>query len=237
MKLTSQVIAAIDGLFNTLNTIGINKVVVEKDRIRAIDDKSVVGIITEDNVPDLDGKALTTNRVKNLVDRIKLAKAQGDVAITCTTGSTVDLVMLEIAAGRFKTQFRCAASDAIKIPKRLADKPAYEVTLPITMIPSIVQADASMGTDTITIASKDGKKVSVELVDATKDVCSFDLETDAVALDKTGSFCHRYNSKALISLMREAMKTSGDTLKLTIGGQGILFIHVNNWEFFTMPQI
>jgi hypothetical protein len=40
MKLTSQVIAAIDGLFNTLNTIGINKVVVEKDRIRAISDNN-----------------------------------------------------------------------------------------------------------------------------------------------------------------------------------------------------
>lgn len=240
MKLSAPAIAALDNLLATLNTIGIEKVIVEPGKIRAIDEKKTVGTITDQNVPDLDGKTLAVNRIKALKDRLSLGKAQGDVTINATldqAGSAV--TMLEVAAGRSKSQFRCANVDAVKVPKTFNDAPAVEVLMSVKQVPLIAQADATMATDGITIASKDGSAVTVELVDASnKDVYTFEVEKAAttIAGAKGGSFVHKYTSKALLSLLREACKTSTDDVKLLIGAQGILLVDVAGYRFFTLPQ-
>ena len=237
MKLSAQTIASVDNLLTTLNTIGIEKVIVEPGKIRAIDEKRTVGVVTDKQVPDLEGKTLAVSRIKALKDRLSLAKAQGDVGITATSGSGTDISMLELAAGRSKSQFRCSASDAVKIPKAINDTPAYDVLISVKQIPLIAQADSAMATDGITIASKDGSTVSIELVDSTKDVYTFEVEKPATALaGKASSFVHKYTSKSLLSLMREAAKTAGDDVKLTIGSGGMLFIDVAGYNFFTLPQ-
>jgi hypothetical protein len=238
MKLSAQTIASVDNLLTTLNTIGIEKVIVEPGKIRAIDEKRTVGVVTDQQVPDLEGKTLAVSRIKALKDRLNLAKAQGNVGITATAGSGTDISMLELAAGRSKTQFRCSASDAVKIPKAINDTPAYEVLISVKQIPLIAQADSAMATDGITIASKDGSVVSIELVDSTKDVYTFEVEKAASPVNgqKAGSFVFKYTSKSLLSLLREAAKTAGDDVKLKIGSGGMLFVDVAGYNFFTLPQ-
>lgn len=238
MKLTAPTITSLDNLLSTLTTIGIEKVIIEPGKIRAIDEKKTVGTITDQNVPDLDGKTLAVNRIKALKDRISLAKAQGDVAISATMAATgTDISMLELSAGRSKSQFRCASAEAVKVPKTFNDVPAHEVLISLKQIPLIASADAAMTTDGITIASKDGAAVTIELVDANKDVYTFEVEKPATAISGTkGSFVHKYTSKALLSLLREAAKTSTDDVKLQIGAQGILLIDVGGYRFFTLPQ-
>ena len=240
MKVSAQTIATFDNLLQTLNTIGIEKVIIEPGKIRAIDERKTVGTITDQNVPDFDGNVVAVSRVKTLKDRLNLAKAQGDVAINATkSDKEATITMLEVSAGKSKTQFRCAAPEALKVPKTFNDKAAYELVISSKQIPLIAQADATMASDGITIASKNGSTVSIELADTSKDLFVFELDNPATAINGTtaGSFVHKYTSKALLSLLKEAAKTSAtDDVKITIGAQGILFVDVNGYKFFTLPQ-
>lgn len=238
MKLQAASFNALDNLLTTLASVGIDKVIIEPGKIRAIDEMKTVGTITDQNVPDLDGKTVAVNRIKGLKDRISLAKAQGDVAITASldAGGTV-INQFEIAAGRSKSQFRCANVDSVKVPKTFNDTPTYDVPLAKSLIPLISQANSTAGAKTITIASKDGKAVTIELVDDTKDVFTFDVEKPATSLTGTTSgFCFKYMSSALQALLNGAAKTSTDDVTVTIGQQGILFVDVAGYRFFTLPQ-
>lgn len=240
MKLTDPVITSIDSLLSVLDTLGIEKLIIEPGKIRAIDERKTLGTITNQNVPDLSGKTLAVSRVKALKARISLAKAQGPVAITASFDQSGNSVtMLEVAAGRSKSQFRCASADAVKVPKTFNDKPAFEVLISNKLIPLLSQADAAMATDAITIASKDATAVTLELVDSNKDVYTFDVEKPATSLNpgKTAnSFVFKYPSKALTGLLKEAAKTATDEVKLSVGEQGILLIDVGGYQFFTLPQ-
>lgn len=240
MKLTDPVITSVDSLLAVLDTLGIEKLIIEPGKIRAIDEKKTLGTITTQNVPDLSGKTIAVNRVKALKARMALAKAQGAVSITATFDQAGTAVtMLEVSAGRSKSQFRCASADAVKVPKTFNDKPAFEVTISNKLIPLLIQADAAMATDAITIASKDAKTVTLELVDANKDVYTFEVDKPTVSLNpgKTAnSFVFKYPSKALTGLLKEAAKTATDEVKLSIGEQGILLIDVAGYQFFTLPQ-
>lgn len=240
MKLADPVITSVDSLLSVLDTLGIEKLIVEPGKIRAIDEKKTLGTITTQNVPDLSGKTLAISRVKALRARISLAKAQGAVAITATFDQAgTSVTMLEVAAGRSKSQFRCASADAVKVPKTFNDKPAFEVLISNKLIPLLGQAEAAMAADAITIASKDAKTVSLELVDANKDVYTFEVDKPTSSLNpgKTAnSFVFKYPSKALTGLLKEAAKTATDEVKLSIGEQGILLIDVAGYQFFTLPQ-
>ena len=240
MKLDQNAIVALDNLVHTALTVGVERLVIGDGKIRGIDEKRTVGIVTDKNVPDLDGKTVALNRLKQLVTRLNLAKAQGDVSIEATVaGNGNEIAILDLKGGKSKAQFRCAALEAVKgIPKGFSDPVVWELTVESKLIPLLAQADGSMSTDGITIASMDGKVVSFELVDSNKDVVSFELENEAawVGTGTAGtSFCNKYPSKSLLVLMREAAK-NGDTVKLSMGNGGLLFINIGDFEFFTLPQ-
>jgi hypothetical protein len=240
MKLSAQTITSLDNLLSLLNVLGIEKVVIENGKIRALDEKKTVGMITDQYVPDLDGKVLGINsgRVKALRDRFSLIKSQGDLSITANLdGGNVNIVTLDLSGGKSSSKFRCALADMVKVPKMLNDAPAYEVLVSIKQIPLIASADAAMATDSVLLTSKDGKNVSFEFIDNNKDVYVFDIERPAKALSgKNSSFSFTYTSKSLISLMRESAKTATDDVKLMIGAQGIAFIDIAGYNFFTLPK-
>lgn len=240
MKLKAETIAALDTLIQTATLAGVDKLVITNGKIQGIDERKTVGLVTDKNVPDLDGKTLAINRIKQLLSRVNLAKAQGDVAIEATVAANgTDISVLDLQAGKSKGQFRCASLEAVKgVPKGFSDPMVWEVKLSSKAIPLIAQAEASMTADGITLASKDGKLVTCELVDSNKDQMVFELDDEAswVGTGAAGtSFCNKYPSKALLALLREASKTQ-DPVVVTIGQGGLLIVNVNGFDFFTLPQ-
>jgi hypothetical protein len=241
MKLKADALVALETLVQTAVVTGVEKLVISGGKIQGIDERKTVGLVTDKGVPDLDGKTLAINRIKTLMSRLSLAKAQGDLNIEATVAQNgTDIAILELQGGKSKGQFRCASLEAVKgVPKGFQDPMAWEVEVKVPLIPLIAQAEASMTTDGITIASKDGKTVTLDLVDSNKDVINFELEADAkwVGQGSAGSsFCNKYPSKAFLSLLREAAKTQPDGVKVTIGQGGLLIVTVNGLDFFTLPQ-
>jgi hypothetical protein len=240
MKLSQDTIDLFEVLIQTSLTVGVERLVIADNKIGGIDNKRTVGIVSTKNVPDFDGKTIALNRLKQLVTRFNLAKAQGSISVEATisqSGSEVSI--LDIKGGKGKAQFRCAAIETVKgVPKGFADTPVWELSVDSKLIPLLAQADGSMTADGITIASKDGKNVTFELVDSNKDVVTFELEAEANWIgtgDAAASFCNKYTSKSLLVLLREAAKYT-DPVKLQMGAGGLLLITLGKFEFFTLPH-
>lgn len=240
MKLTTDSIQRLDQLVSTSMVAGIKKLIIEAGKIRGIDEKQSVVIITADQVPDLDGKQVGINRIDALSARMNLVKSQGDLQIEATESSNNpnDINILDLSAGKTKAQFRCASVEAVKgVPKNITDTLVWEIKVTSKMIPTLTQGVSAMGAETITLASRDGNSVSFECIDAGKDVFTTDAEEAPVWIGdgaQGSSFCQKYPAKTFISLLKEATKFT-DPVTLRLGEGGILSLKVNGFDFFIIP--
>jgi len=240
MKLSQDSIAKLASLIQTSQTAGIKKLVIESGKIRGIDEKQSVVIISTDNVPDFGGKQIGINRIDNLADRLNLVKNQGTLEIEATEASNKqDISILELSSGKTKAQFRCASVEAVKgVPKNITDTLVWEIKIDAKTLPVIAQAITAMGAEAVTIASKDGKVVSIELVDTNKDIFTTDLTEAPVWIGTSvaqSSFCKKYPAKTFVSLLKEGLK-SDPSLSLKLGEGGIFSFKVNGFDFFVLPM-
>ena len=239
MKLTPDSISKLDLLIQTALTAGIKKLVIESGKIRGIDEKQTVVIITADNVPDFNGKNIGINRLESLAARLNLVKSQGGLEVDATEAANGnDILILDLSAGKTKAQFRCATVETVKgVPKNIADTLVWEIKIDSKVLPIVSQAVTAMGAEVVTIACKDGKTVCIELVDANKDIFTTELSTEPTWVG-TGtapaSFCQKYPAKTFVSLVKEALKTS-DPLTMMMGEGGIFSFKVNGFDFFMLP--
>jgi len=239
MKLTAASLKSLDLLIQTALTAGIKKLIIEGDKIRGIDEKQSVVIITTDQVPDLDGKMAGINRVDQLAARINLVKSQGDLNIEATESPNgQDISLLDISAGKTKAQFRCASVEAVKgVPKNITDTLVWDLSVTSKILPVLTQGVSAMSADLIIMASRDGTSVSFECVDGNKDVFTAGVD-GVVTWVGTGapatSFCHKYPAKTFLSLLKEATKTT-DPVQLKLGEGGILSLKVNGFCFYLIP--
>lgn len=239
MKLNATSIAQLDSLVQNALTAGIKKVIISDGTIRGVDDKQTTVIITSANVPDFEGKAVGINRIDQLSARLNLIKGQGDLTVEATIATNNnDISILDISAGKAKAQFRCASVEAVKgVPKKINDVMAWEVKVNSKLVSVLTQAIGAMGAETVTLASRDGTSVSVECVDANKDVFTTDTDeapTFIGAGTKASSFCQKYPAKTLVTLIKEALKST-DPVALKIGEGGILSLKVNDFDFYLLP--
>lgn len=239
MKLSTTSVQQLDLLVQTAMTAGIKKLIIEPGKIRGIDEKQTVVIITDANVPDLDGKQAGINRLEQLAPRLNLVKSQGDVSIDAVDAPNGhDISMFDLSCGKVKTQFRCASTESVKgVPKNTADVLVWEIKVSAKELPTIAQGVTAMGAETITFASRDGKTVSVECTDASKDMFTIDLFEPAAWIGNGNpgtAFCQKYSAKTMISLLKEGLKTQ-DPITLKLGEGGIFSFKVNGFDFFIIP--
>lgn len=238
MKLSTDTIAQLDQLVQTAMIAGLKKLVIEPGKVRGIDEKQSVVIITTTNVPDLSGKQMGINRIDQLSARINLVKTQGDLAVEATEASNgLDVSILDLSVGKTKAQFRCASVEAVKgVPKNITDSLVWEIKVDSKILPTLSQGLSAMGAEQLTVASRDGLTVSFECVDTNKDV--FTMDTSEAprwigAGNPATSFCQKYPAKTLLSLLKEASKGGDVTLKM--GEGGILNLEVNKFNFYIIP--
>lgn len=239
MRLTTDSIHLLDKLVTTALVAGLKKLIIEPGKIRGIDEKQTVALISTDNVPDLDGKQVGINRITELSARINLVKGEGDLLIEATEGANkLDISLLDLNVGKTKAQFRCASVEAVKgVPKNITDKLVWVINVDSKMLPILGQAVSAMTADAITIASRDGQTVSFECVDSNKDVFTTDAEEAPKWVGQgtpATSFCQKFPQKTLLALLKEASKTT-DPVPLSMGEQGILSLKVNGFSFFIIP--
>lgn len=240
MKFNTDSIHRLTTLVQTAMVAGLKKVVIEPGKVRGIDEKQSVVVISTDNVPDLNGKSVGITRIDSLYARLSLVGSQGDVEIEATeVPNANDISILDLQCGKTKAQFRCASVEAVKgVPKNITDTLVWQIAVNSTLLPTLTQAVSAMEAETITIASRDGTQVSFELVDKNKDVFTTDAEDAPQWIGQNsspGSFVQKYPAKTLLGLLKEASKTTNPLL-IKIGEGGILSLKVNGFDFYVIPQ-
>ena len=240
MKLSTDSIFLLDQLVQSAMVADLQKMIVEKGSIRGIDAKNSVVLVTTDNVPDLGGKQAAINRISELSARLSLVKAQGslDIDATVSTTNADDISLLDLSSGKTKAQFRCAAVEAMKgVPKSIKDNLVWELKIDGKLLPILTQGVSAMGADRMTIASKDGKLVSIECVDSNKDVFTTEVEDAPVWIGAgapASSFCLQYPAKTLLALLKESVKMANPVI-IKLGEGGILSLKMNGFDFFVLP--
>lgn len=241
MKLSTDSITKLDALVQQALTTGIKKLIIADGKIRGIDEKQRVVIITDNNGIDLSGKQVAINRVELLAARLNLVKTQGNLEINATeaTSNANDIALIDMNSGRTKAQFRCASVDAVKVPKNVADKMIWQVKMTAKALTVLTQGVVAMGTESVTFASRDGKQVTLECIDTNKDVFTTELEDPVVWVGANttpdASFCQKYPAKLLVTLLKEAFK-GVDTITLQIGAQGVISLKIGGLDYLLLPD-
>lgn len=240
MKLSVDSLARLDLLVQTAMIGNIKKLIIEQNQIRGIDEKQLVVIITDQNVPDFEGKSVGINRLEQLNARLSLIKSQGDLEVEATVSPNgADISIFDLKSGKATAQFRCASTESVKgVPKKISDTLVWKITIDSKIVPTIIQASSAMATDFLTIASRNGKSVSIEFIDSNKDVFTMECEQPAEWIGSGAaatSFCQKYQVKILIALIKEALKLS-PTVELKLGEGGIMSINVNGFDFYVIPS-
>jgi hypothetical protein len=239
MKLAKEQITLLDLAVQAAISAGIDKLIIEPGKVRGIDEKKTVVLISEVRVPDLGGKTLSLNRLSLFQDRINLVKESDNFSIELVNAKTGDDInQVNLSGGNTKTSFKCANSETIKgIPKGVNDNWEYAFDVTKTSLDYITRAVSAMSADTVTITCKDKKTVDVELYDVNKDsfVCKLAESITSVSpAGKNGSFAYNYPAKTLLPLLK---KVSGESISFILGEKGILQIFINEHSIMVLPLL
>lgn len=245
MKLSQDSVRNLKTLLQTVSLVKIDRLIIEGNKIRGVDEDQTVVIVSDTNVPDFGGAKVGLNRLSILANRIALFDA--DEAFTVDAVETqsrddegMDISSFKLASKGSKFEYRCARVGAIKAPKQLNDSFVWAVTIPVESVKLAISAANTMGSEQIALVSKASGEVLFEIVDgSTQDTFTTKIADEAVWLPEdedqpTQSFVNYYAVKALMPLLKAAA-AHGDPVVL-VGEEGMLQITVNNYALTLLPR-
>lgn len=239
MKLKTELLSFIKNTVKTAQLVGIENVIIETNKIRAIDEAKTVVLFQESNVPELPFPALGLTRIGIFSSRLALVENQDNFSVTVNLNDAeTQVISLAMKGGSTKVDYRCANIAAIQAPKQVHDTLKYRVQLNPEAVMLLQKAQAAMpqqGTiEVVTILSnKDG--VFFELADVTSDVFSVMVANKAdilIAGETESKFVYRYPLKTILALFKQEPEGT-----FSVGQKGILNIIVNDINVFVLPQV
>lgn len=236
-KLTKEILDYIELVVGVAKTAGIDNIIIEKGKVRAIDDDKTVVLFQEENVPVLPFGTIGLNRISVFSSRYDIAKAASDFSIEATIDDTKDdepsFVRSLLLKGKgIKIDYRCANPKTISAPKALSDEISHRVKMTAEAVQMLNRGKDAMGAEEVSfIGSKDG--VVLEMSDVNSDVLTYkfadvvDLENNAKAPD----FTHKYPIKTISPLFKQ---NPDGFFYLTT--RGMMKVTVNNINVFVLPR-
>jgi len=234
MKLDTDEIAYIQKVVRTAQMVNIDNIIIEPDRVRAIDEDKTVVLFQEQDVPDMGFGSIGLNRISVFTSRLDIAKTQEGFTIEAENPDEGEFARsLTMKAKGVKIDYRCANPTTVQAPRQVNDELKFSVPLNAEAVVMLQKGQAAMSAETVTIVSN-SKGVAFEIVDINNDVFSYTFTDDVEALgDGTDTnFAHRYPIKILIPLFKHNYEGS-----FSIGQKGILNISVDGLNLFVLPQV
>ncbi len=234
MKLDQEILTYIKNVVETGQLVGIDNIIIEPGKVRAInDDKSVV-LFQEEDVPDMPFTAVGLNRIGIFLSRLEVARTQDNFAVDVKTDDNDEFARGFTMTGKgFKVDYRCANPRSIEMvaPKKVNDEMIYKITLTPQAVYMLQKGQSAMGSDVVTlISNSDG--VTFEFVDINSDKFSHTFTKNVVVSeDADESFSYHYPIKILLALFKHDAEGT-----FQIGRKGMLNIVVNNLNIFVLPQ-
>ena len=234
MKLKPEDITFIENVIRTAAIVHIDSIIIEPDRVRALDENTTVLILEEENIPDFDFNSIGLDRVGVLLSRLNIAKERDNFGINAEMDDNNEFIrVLKMSGKGTKIDFRCSNPNHIRAPKQIQDEAIARVQITKEVVDLMQKGIAAMGAEYVNLISND--EVTFEFVDVNNDVFSHVIadEAEHVNSSSTTKFAHKYPAKTLLALF----KNNPDGC-FEVGGQkGMLSIKVNNLTFYVLPKV
>lgn len=233
MKLDNNNLNYIKNVVETAQLVGIDNIIIEPGKVRAINDEKTVVLCQEDNVPDLPFNSVGLNRINVFLSRLEIARTQDNFAVSVVTDDDGEFARSFTMTGKgFKVDYRCANPKTIHAPKRVNDELIYRINLTADAVQMLQKGQAAMGSDVVSFIYADGS-VSLQFIDTNLDKFTLTFTDDVVKKsDAPDTFTHKYPIKILLPLF----KKDPDGY-FQIGRKGMLNIVINSLNIFVLPQV
>jgi len=232
MKLDTDTLTYIKNVVETGQLVGIDNVVIETGKVRAINDEKSVVLFQEENVPDMNFE-VGLNRIGVFLSRLDVARTQDDFAVDVKTNDDGEFARsFTMTAKGFKVDYRCANPKTIGAPMKINDEMVARIELTPQAVYMLQKGQTAMSAEVVSLISND-KGCTFEFVDVNSDKFSHTF-SERIALDAGAShtFTHKYPIKILLPLFKHDAEST-----FQIGRKGMLNIVVNNLNIFVLPQV
>lgn len=235
MRLDDDIIGYIKLVVDTAQLVGIDSIIIEDNKVRAIDDNKTVVIYQDENVPEPMIGAIGLNRISVFQSRFDIIQSRDDARVEVTVDDDRGFVRsLNMRGKGVKVDYRCANPQTIQAPRQINDQMKFRVPLTPEAVVLLQKGQGAMGADTVSIiSSPDG--VAFELADINNDVFAHTFaQSDDVECIEGGkpNFAHRYPVKTLLAMFKT--NAEGDFF---VGGKGMLKFVVNGLDVYVLPQV
>lgn len=235
MKLDKQHLQYITNIVDIAEKLGIEEVIIEPDKVRAIDPNRQVFILHESNVPSFPFGSIGIGRLDVFRNRINTMASFGDIDIDVTVNENTDQPFarsLDIKAKKTKVGFRCNDPETIKAPKAYRGEWLCHLSITNEVVDVITKAKKAMKSGEVTIAYGDGV-VTFSVKDAScGDSFNYEASTTVVPLTDLDSFTYTYP----IDLLTQFLKQNETDIEVKISTKGIINVLFNNINIFLFPR-
>lgn len=239
MKLSQETLAYIQQVINTAGVVKIDSIIIEPNRVRAIDDTRTVFILQTTNVPDMEFGSIGLNRTGVLTSRLELGKSLSDFTVDATVEGTDPATMyarsLVMKAKGIKVDYRCANPLVMKAPKTLNDTNAFRVTINPEAVLMLQKGQMAMTSDEVRFTSSDDGPVFFEMSDINSDILKYEFADMSTKLsdedDAASDFSHSYPLKTLLPLFK-----LNPTGYFILTSQGVMKIVINGLDIYVFPK-
>ncbi len=233
MKLNSESLTYIKNVVETAQMVGIDNVIIEPGKVRAINDEKSVVLFQEENVPDMPFNSVGLNRISVFLSRLEVARTQDSFTVDVKTDDDGEFARgFVMTAKGFKVDYRCANPKTIAAPKKINDDMLYRLELTPQAVYMLQKGQTAMGADVVSLIN-DGSGATFEFIDVNSDKFSHTF-TKRIAMDSGAeeTFTYKYPIKILLPLFKHDAENT-----FQVGRKGILSIVVNNLSIFVLPQV
>lgn len=237
MKVDNETLAYIENVVATAHLLSIDNIIIEPDRVRALDEDSTVILLHTKGVPVLPFGSIGLNRIDIFSSRYAIAKSVDNFEIVATVDGPDDAKFvraLTMKAKGIKIDYRCANPAAIRAPKGLNDAPKFRARMHPEAVLHMHKGASAMESDELTmIGAVDS--VSFEMIDINGDKLTFkfgDGVDNILANDKSEpKFSYRYP----IKLLQTLFKANPDGY-FYVTSRGMLNVAINGLDVFVLPR-
>ena len=236
MKVDAETLAYIQNVVRTAQLVKINNIVIEPEKVRAIDDDKAVVLFQSEDVPDMPFGSIGLNRIDVFLTRFEIAKGATDFHLEAVMpDNNAEFARALLMEGKgIKIDYRCANPSTIQAPKQINDTVRYEIKMNPEAVLLMSKGQGAMGADEVTLISdKDG--VRFEISDINGDAFTHDFAKKVIVVDPAKgddtSFTHKYPLKVMLPLF----KTASD-VPFYITNKGMLKVVVNGLDMYVLPR-
>lgn len=239
MNIDKTSLAYIQNVVRTAELVKIGNIIIEPDRVRAIDEDRTVILFQNKDVPSMIFGSIGLNRIDDFSSRFDIARSidnfQVDVLVEGDDTKTSFARALTMKAKGIKIDYRCANPATIQAPKTINDLPKYQIRMTPEAVLLMQKAQGAMHSDEITFVGSD-EGVSFEVVDVNTDKMAYKFADRVQDISNDGKetpikFNHKYPIKTVTTLF----KTAPDS-NFILTSRGMLKIVVNNLDVYILPR-